>query len=75
IDSMEIGDVVRVAQHDNIDKYNKGRFLRKGKIMHKYDSGTCLVVMEDTGKIVKKNQCDMKLIRCDAEAGGGMLDP
>ena len=59
---VNIGDKVRVSQHENINKYMKGRFLRTGLVMHKYDSGTCLVKMDDTGKITKKREHDVKIM-------------
>lgn len=72
-ENFNIGDIVRVCQKENIEKSKKGRFLRKGKIMHVYPSNAVLVKMEDTERITKKNCSDVKL--CKLTAWGGDVTP
>jgi len=64
------GDIVRVAQHDNVSKDMKGRFLRKGQIVSICKNGSYLVKMLDTGQI-RKLRCYFikKCGKLDAQSG------
>lgn len=57
------GEDVRVCQRDNIHKYEKGRFLREGKIVEECENGAWLIKMKDSGKIVKKRSNDIKKMK------------
>lgn len=59
---FKIGDNVRIAQYDNINKYERGRFKRLGKIISKCNKNSYLVQYIDSGKITKKNQKSLKKI-------------
>lgn len=72
------GQKVRIAQHDNVSKYEKGRFIKKGIIVEVCEGNAYIVKIDDTGKLTKKRASDLKSIVCEngeLAAGGGMLDP
>lgn len=73
------GDKVRIAQNENISKYDKGRFLRNGSVVEKCGKDSYLVRIDDTGRIVKKNISDLKKMNIKALNGltaeGGDVGP
>lgn len=56
---------VRVAQHENIGKYDKGRFLETGRIKGKIAEDVYIVQYDRNGKMTRKNgQCFLPLTAC-----------
>lgn len=61
---------MRVCQKENIEKELRGRFIRIGKILHVEENKYGIVKMMDTGKITKKNVCDLKVVYANRFGGG-----
>lgn len=59
---FEVGERARVAKHDNIDKYEKGRFNKCGIVEELCRNGAYLVRFEESGRIVKRRGHDLKEI-------------
>ncbi|KAM0674014.1 hypothetical protein GVAV_002532 [Gurleya vavrai] len=54
ISRYRFNDKVRIAQHDNISKDLKGRFLRTGTIKGVLGSDSYLVQYDDNGMLTRK---------------------
>lgn len=71
------GEKVRICQKENINKYERGRFLETGVVIEKCENKSYLIRLNKNGKIVKKRNHDIKkiLVDCELTAQGGDVEP
>lgn len=58
-EQLHIAQYVLIAQKENIDKNKKGRFLKRGVVIAKFNKSSYLIRIED-GKLTKKNIRELK---------------
>ncbi len=72
---VDINEIVRVTQHVNVEKYLKGRFVKKGKALHVFENRSVMVRMLDTRRIFKKSEYDIKKFYGSYRLAGGCGPP